>query len=301
MRSIKTTRLLTEMKAGHPDKRLRVCILGLGLGSRIADEIARELLSFYRYICEHRVTEVAKKWLPVVTLIDGDEFTMSKADHEVFSRKGPKPEVKKEDIARIFPELEVKTISRELWVPNTKRMLGDQDIVVAFTDVNNMKFYLSKWFGKNKRNGILITGGVHESADGGFIRAYLRGRGKDLTPPIEHGLEISSRDMTIKKNGGDLQRRYSEDFDDRRRKSRTNRNRIMSLMSGEVVNLFRSILEEEIFYDTVEITMGRDSWNHINFFKEREAYFRGDEYYSEEEYKRIREQERQERRRLYGW
>jgi len=136
-----------------------ICFLGLGLGSVIVDMVGREL--YFR------------QKLAEITLIDGDLFSPKKASHEAFTQIGPKVKVKAKDLKRIFPQLKVKTVYKELWSKNAKKLLDPQDMVIAFTDVNNMSYFLSEYFSERER-GILITGGVYADDNGGFMRVYVR-------------------------------------------------------------------------------------------------------------------------------
>jgi hypothetical protein len=237
----------------------RICIIGLGFGSHIADAVGRELAHRIGS-SRHDLTQ------PIITLIDGDEFKARKGDHESFHREGSKVEVKAELLRLILPEATIIPINKELWRNNTRKLLADQDIIIAFTDVNNMKFYLSRWITRNKRDVVLITGGIYQDESGSFVRVHIREKGKNLTPGVEHGLITLEINPTIARSrDGFLGGR------DRSDEHHPYRNLLMTATAAEVLQIFCHILDGELSYDTVEL-------EHSGGTITRETYFRGDVY-----------------------
>ncbi len=264
---IKTTSILDDIKGRyikiipirHKNSFPRICFVGLGANSVTLDMVARELL----------LRSITTK----VTLIDGEDFTLQKATHESLSDIGPKVMVKGAEIEKIFRNLKVKPIYKELWSQNVKKLLDPQDIIIAFTDVNNMKFFLSKYLSERK-SGILITGGVHTYGDGGFIRVYIRDKGRNITPPIEYGFKKGSYYYKIDKNGGSsLEKRELGG------ENRLNHNRLVVALADEVLQVFCDILNGRLYYDSVEVYFGYSSFETKGGFNlQKSRYFRGEKY-----------------------
>jgi hypothetical protein len=207
------------------------------------------------------------RWKPVITLIDGGEYTVGKADHECFHRTGRKVNVKASLLKQILPGTKVIRRYVELWSNNVRRLLNSQDIIIAFTDVNNMKWYLSDWIEANKKDAILITGGVHVDEDGAFVRIFLREDGKNLNPGIAHGIVTYDGHPVIDRNRAGFLGGRAEGG------SFEHRNLLMSLLAVEVLQLFHAVVaDNELLYDTVELVKDRSGQIVRDYYLRDEKY-----------------------------
>lgn len=219
----------------HSSSKPNIHLVGVGGASLIAEGIAKVL---------HQEGCYAN-----MTLIDPSSFSTDKNNHEWFSRIGSKVKVKKRDLERHNPYVSVFTHGISLNEQNKPKLLGNADLIIVFTDNNDLKWSVGRYFEEEIQTGILITGGTcSRDHREGFVLVAVKEDGKDITPPIDYGYDYVNKDYKIS---------------DRGRDSAHNQNgRCQGLfqLANEVVQLFCYLLKGKLPYDEVEFDTSIDCY-----------------------------------------
>jgi molybdopterin/thiamine biosynthesis adenylyltransferase len=160
---------------------LEVVIIGLGgIGCVLAEHVSR-ILAFSSPFREVKIIKVI--------LIDGDAYQFRNSERQNFDRLGNKAIVQAELLSKKFPRILFGAIPRFVGEKNSEKEIAVESVVkenrIIFVAPDNGKTRkLVNDHCATLKNVVLISGG-NDIVDG-CADVYLRGNGKDITPPLTY-------------------------------------------------------------------------------------------------------------------
>jgi molybdopterin/thiamine biosynthesis adenylyltransferase len=150
---------------------MNIVIIGLGgVGSILSERLCRFLN--YSYSVSHKIS---------ILLVDGDIYELKNYERQEFNRIGNKAEIKADEIAMKFSNLELDVYDSYINEGNIADVIKEGDIVFVCVDNHKSRMIINNYC-KNLNNVTLISGG-NELTDGN-VQLFVRQGGEDLTPDL---------------------------------------------------------------------------------------------------------------------
>jgi molybdopterin/thiamine biosynthesis adenylyltransferase len=150
-------------------ENLNIVIIGLGgIGSVLSERLSR----FLNYNRELKTN---------ILLVDGDSYEPKNQDRQDFLQFGNKAEIKADELAMKFGEIEFDAVGEYINDGNISETIRDGDIIFICVDNHKSRMIINNYC-KTLTNVILISGG-NELTDGN-AQLYVREGGVDKTPDL---------------------------------------------------------------------------------------------------------------------
>lgn len=163
-------------------RKERVVVIGCGgIGSWLIPALAR-----FMYYDQQSGWELV--------LVDGDEYTVSNATRQVFSKLGNKAEVTAQDLLVQFPELAISTVTAYVSVMNANVHEDHAHLAIPINEVvrewdwvfvcvdNHATRKLISDYAQTLNNVRVISGG--NGYEDGNVQVFIRRKGNDVFPPL---------------------------------------------------------------------------------------------------------------------
>jgi len=176
--------------------QLKIKVIGLGgIGSQLVEQLC-QFLHYYKIGLagnENFAREMGVENPPIydiinITLIDGDSYEPRNRERQIFSRVGPKAEVKMLDLMEKYDSLSYSFVNEYVTEHNIQDIIGDGDVVFLCVDNHPTRRIVNDYC-------MIIPNIYLFSGGNGFHRAnvqrYIRRKNVDLRPNLcRHHSEI---------------------------------------------------------------------------------------------------------------
>ena len=147
----------------------KLVIIGLGSGGWILAYFASFFLNFLKRC----------KW--IVSLVDGDTYTLKNARYQRFHKTNNKAEVQRELISEDFPNVTLRAVPEYVTKENIAEIVAEDCFVLLAVDNHTTRKLVSDHCG-TLENVTLVSGGI--GGPMGHVQVYIRRNGVDVTPPL---------------------------------------------------------------------------------------------------------------------